>query len=743
MRRPCLHLLSPALVSPAVISPALALCFAASLCAQTAAPSQIAGQPQSPASPAPGGPALSQPLAPALNSPDGLIKLDVVVTDKSGKPVAGLGSQDFTLLDNGQPNRILSFRAFDGASAKPDPPVEVILLIDSFNISGYMASHAKEEIERFLRRNGGQLAQPVSVYVLGNPGVWLAAGPSTDGNAVAEELARNRDPHLTLLPHLVVNEQIKPATRALMTLGEVASMERQKPGRKLLVWVGPGSGIGSGANSDQLQNQQQLFDLIVWFSTLLREARISVYSTSVGKVDVQQELYRDFLKGVESTPQANFGNLYRDVLAVQSGGSVPDPRNDLAAEIDSSVQQANTFYTLSFNPSRADHLDEYHNLKVQLSDPDLNAQTNTGYYDQPYYSYQPNPAIRRVTVEELEQLLQAERGNDDEALAQQLSSLELTERLSGAKLSTWTARLRGEKSRRALAGLADMSAFLDLPSAEVRADPPPSPAEQRRIIAMAGGYLNKSIPMLPDFFARRTATLYSEGAKLDVANERVEFETLHLLDRSNATVLYRKDREVVDAGAEKTGKQKPEDPNLTTYGTFGPALGLMSDILAAPDGMTWSRWEQGASGLDAVFRYRIPLEKSRYRILGCCLPDGDGTEGFAVLAGYHGEMKIDPASGAILHLEVQADVKGFLPILRSGFIVAYGPVQIGGNTYICPVKSVSVMTMRSVRLLSEWEQGFRTYGPYGTALSDFTFGEYHMFRSSSRILPPNPHPPEN
>ncbi len=31
----------------------------------------------------------------------GIIRLDVVVTDKSGTPVSGLKQEDFTLLDNG------------------------------------------------------------------------------------------------------------------------------------------------------------------------------------------------------------------------------------------------------------------------------------------------------------------------------------------------------------------------------------------------------------------------------------------------------------------------------------------------------------------------------------------------------------------------------------------------------------------------------------------------------------------
>ena len=59
----------------------------------------------------------SETLDPGL----GLIKLDVVVTDASGTPIPGLPLRDFTVLDNGEPSRILSFQAFDGVSAKPEP----------------------------------------------------------------------------------------------------------------------------------------------------------------------------------------------------------------------------------------------------------------------------------------------------------------------------------------------------------------------------------------------------------------------------------------------------------------------------------------------------------------------------------------------------------------------------------------------------------------------------------------------
>jgi hypothetical protein len=41
---------------------------------------------------------------------EGLIRLDITVTDQTGRPVAGLGRDDFTLLDNGRPQEIVAFR---------------------------------------------------------------------------------------------------------------------------------------------------------------------------------------------------------------------------------------------------------------------------------------------------------------------------------------------------------------------------------------------------------------------------------------------------------------------------------------------------------------------------------------------------------------------------------------------------------------------------------------------------------
>jgi VWFA-related protein len=59
--------------------------------------------------------------------------LDVVVTDKAGRPVPGLEQKDFALLDNKQSQKIVSFQAAAGGAAAADSPVEVIVLVDTVN----------------------------------------------------------------------------------------------------------------------------------------------------------------------------------------------------------------------------------------------------------------------------------------------------------------------------------------------------------------------------------------------------------------------------------------------------------------------------------------------------------------------------------------------------------------------------------------------------------------------------------
>ena len=91
------------------------------------------------------------------------------------------------------------------------------------------------------------------------------------------------------------------------------------------------------------------------------------------------------------------------------------------------------------------------------------ARKIAGYYNEPAYQDHPWEA-RRVSVAQLEQMLEAARGSKDNEVVQELSGVELTERMSSTRLSSSKGRLPGERSRAALVAVADRSAFLALPA---------------------------------------------------------------------------------------------------------------------------------------------------------------------------------------------------------------------------------------------------------------------------------------
>ena len=254
------------------------------------------------------------------------------------------------------------------------------------------------------------------------------------------------------------------------------------------------------------------------------------------------------------------------------------------------------------------------------------------------------------------------------------------------------------------------------------------------MIASAADYLAKTIPKLPNFYARRTTVRYQDTVPVNEGDTRISYAPLHVAQTAEEIVLYRDGKEIVDLGAAGHKRQKIADRSLITYGTFGPILRLAQDVLATPATLAWARWEQDAGRKRAVFYYTVPAQKSRYDAWGCCFPDGDGTKGFNLIVPHHGEVSIDPVSGAVVRVEALADLGAFAPLLRSDIVVEYGPVEIGGKTYMCPLKSVSLMTSRSIMFLREWDEGFRTFGPYATTMNDITFDRYHVFTAESRML---------
>jgi VWFA-related protein len=324
------------------------------------------------------------PRKPGAVAQEGGVRLDVVVKDASGKAVTDLNPWGFKVLDGDQPRKILSFRSFDGAAVKPDPPTEVILLVDLVNPAFQQTARIRQQIQEFLTRDGGHLAHPVSIMLLTEAGLRIQPRPSDDGNAL-----------------LGVLDQIKPSVRvhsvamgeagsvlrmqaSVKALAMIASNEANRPGRKILVWIGSGWPIL--AREDALttpveeRNQRLNFSSIASISNWLREGQVTIYSLGGGS----EFFYKDYLKGLTDPAKTRTPNLALQVFAVHTGGTTIDVGSgtDIANQIVKCLEDADTYYRISFDPPVAKHVDEYHDLKVVVDRPGMVVSTSYGYYNE-------------------------------------------------------------------------------------------------------------------------------------------------------------------------------------------------------------------------------------------------------------------------------------------------------------------------------------------------------------------------
>lgn len=188
-------------------------------------------------------------------------------------------------------------------------------------------------------------------------------------------------------------------------------------------------------------------------------------------------------------------------------------------------------------------------------------------------------AARQITVKELESIVASAHGMPDAEVTSEIEGLELTERLSATIFSRCISNLPGLRSKQAFFVLADKSAFLDPPAAEIPTLPEPDLATQRKMMTLTADYVTTTMHHLPNFFARRVTTLF-EGDLSSHTN-------LHHVGTYGTVVTYRDGEEKQNANESRQLLQ-----GLTTSGEFGPILGTAL-VDAAVGNLTWSHWEQG------------------------------------------------------------------------------------------------------------------------------------------------------
>lgn len=323
---------------------------------------------------------------------DRRLVLDVVVTDPSGKPTPGLEEKDFSVLDNGHDQKILSFRASGGEtvpadSQPPEQPVKIILLVDEVNSDFRRVAYEREQIKQFLQKNGGVLKHPLSMAFSTDKGTQVENGSSTDGNALLAVFDQHETALRTIRRGAGVYGAIERFQLSMNALQNLAQTEEKEPGRKLVVWISAGWPTLSGPGIElTTKDQANLFSSIVSISTALRQARLTLSSVNpegAGAGESQDFYYETFLKPVSRARDTQIGNLALQVIAMQSGGLALHASNDIAGQIARCIADADSYYTLVVDQAPADAPNSYHALTVKVAKPGLTARTRAGYYGQP------------------------------------------------------------------------------------------------------------------------------------------------------------------------------------------------------------------------------------------------------------------------------------------------------------------------------------------------------------------------
>ena len=340
-------------------------------------------------------------VAPKIRSNSRLVLFDVVVTDRAGNPVTGLAKEDFQVSEDGEVQQIASFET-PAVHLTPEPaaqpsahgagkssrgaPVaatlpETIIVLDEMSTDSVDASFAWQSLIKFLRNKPATLPEPAALLVLTKTRLQRVAEPTQDRNLL---LARARKIQLELPSHSMgggVQASAQLMLTNLLALDEIALASGDRHTRKNVIWIGSGFPILSSYDI-ALVDRERFLSYIRYTANWLQETRTTLYTIDPKGLPVDETDYVTDLSGPLSGQDfgSNSGELIFEGLAPATGGKIYRNRNDVDVALASAVDNGSHYYTLSYYPKNSDFDGNFRKIVVSLSQRNLTATTQQGYY---------------------------------------------------------------------------------------------------------------------------------------------------------------------------------------------------------------------------------------------------------------------------------------------------------------------------------------------------------------------------
>lgn len=342
--------------------------------------------------------------------------LDVVVTDAQRQAVLGLKRHDFTVLDDGVPQKILSFEAFDFNQVKPAPvamppslppdtymnvaataergPLYVIVY-DAVNMRHDDQIFARKQLADFLASKPA--GTRFELYVL-DTDLRLLQGFTTQPDKLLRAFdVQRKDEHI---PFVFLNGANYGAGNPILPFEAMAWIGKHLeglPGRKNLMWMSSafpvpfvgagldnlgsfGSTRGAGpvavtgtaaANMDTVSEENALREA----ADTLNTGQVSVYPIDVAGLN----------------PEAGGGgiDLIAQELSDDTGGRAYYNRNDLQTAMLDATENGGSYYEISYAPTDSAYDGKLHQVRLSLGSENQDKLE----YRRFYYADDPNKVL--------------------------------------------------------------------------------------------------------------------------------------------------------------------------------------------------------------------------------------------------------------------------------------------------------------------------------------------------------------
>jgi VWFA-related protein len=196
----------------------------------------------------------TQQTTPVFHASTRLVLVDVVITDHKGQFVPGLKAADFTILEDGKPQKISAFSAhitppapkngtpplklpphqfsnFTYVPQQADRPVTIVLM-DMLNTAGQTQQYARKQMIAFLKALPE--GRPVALFALTSGKLSMIQGFTGDSTVLVKAATALMAHESLLMTSEAQTQQEEIGATSLESIGAPAS-------------VGPAGGTGTGA----------------------------------------------------------------------------------------------------------------------------------------------------------------------------------------------------------------------------------------------------------------------------------------------------------------------------------------------------------------------------------------------------------------------------------------------------------------------------------------------------------------